>query len=189
VVGRLRSAQRDRGRRAVEVPLRHEVERHVQSPVQAPRHLPPRLHDPPLHERDNRRQVAAAPRRGHDMPPSSQKKIRVVVAKPGLDGHDRGAKVIARALRDAGVEVIGVNSDTPESHQQFAKQHRLPFILLSDSNGAIRKRYGVPATLSLLLGRVTYIIDKQGIVRHIFSSQFTPEKHITDALKTLQTLS
>jgi methylmalonyl-CoA mutase C-terminal domain/subunit len=40
------------------------------------------------------------------MVPSTQKKIRVVVAKPGLDGHDRGAKIIARALRDAGMEVI-----------------------------------------------------------------------------------
>ena len=39
--------------------------------------------------------------------PSSTKKIRVVVAKPGLDGHDRGAKIIARALRDAGLEVSG----------------------------------------------------------------------------------
>ncbi len=91
-------------------------------------------------------------------------------------------------FKDAGAEVIGVSSDTPESHEQFAKQHHLPFVLLSDTNGAIRKRYGVPTTLGLLPGRVTYIIDKQGIVRHIFSSQFTPEKHITEALKTLETL-
>jgi len=40
------------------------------------------------------------------MPAATEKKIRVVVAKPGLDGHDRGAKIIARALRDAGMEVI-----------------------------------------------------------------------------------
>ena len=91
-------------------------------------------------------------------------------------------------FKDAGADVIGISSDTPESHQQFAKQHHLPFTLLSDANGAIRKRYGVPTTFGLLPGRVTYIIDKQGIVRHIFSSQFTPEKHITEALKTLQTL-
>ncbi len=93
-----------------------------------------------------------------------------------------------KVFKDAGAEVIGVSSDSPESHEQFAKQHHLPFVLLSDTNGAIRKRYGVPTTLGLLPGRVTYIIDRQGIVRHIFSSQFTPEKHITEALKTLQTL-
>ena len=91
-------------------------------------------------------------------------------------------------FKDAGAEVIGVSSDTPESHQQFAKQHRLPFTLLSDTNGDIRKRYGVPTTFGLWPGRVTYILDKQGIVRHIFSSQFTPEKHITEALKTLEAL-
>ena len=91
-------------------------------------------------------------------------------------------------FKDAGADVIGVSSDTPESHQQFAKQHHLPFTLLSDIHGDTRKLYGVPTTFGLMPGRVTYIIDKQGIVRHIFSSQFTPEKHITEALKTLQTM-
>ena len=92
-------------------------------------------------------------------------------------------------FKDAGAEVIGVSSDSTESHQRFAAKNRLPFILLSDAGGALRKRYGVPTTFGLLPGRVTYIIDKQGIVRNIFSSQFTPEKHITEALKTLQALS
>jgi thioredoxin-dependent peroxiredoxin len=92
-------------------------------------------------------------------------------------------------FKDAGAEVIGVSSDSAESHQRFAAKNRLPFILLSDAGGALRKRYGVPTTFGLLPGRVTYIIDKQGVVRNIFSSQFTPEKHITEALKTLQALS
>lgn len=92
-------------------------------------------------------------------------------------------------FKDAGAEVIGVSSDSAESHQRFAAKHRLPFILLSDADGALRKRYDVPATFGLLPGRVTYIIDKQGVVRNIFSSQFTPEKHISEALKTLQALS
>jgi thioredoxin-dependent peroxiredoxin len=92
-------------------------------------------------------------------------------------------------FKDAGAEVIGVSSDSAESHQRFAAKHRLPFILLSDADGALRKRYGVPTTFGLLPGRVTYIIDKQGVVRNIFSSQFTPEKHISEALKTLQALS
>ncbi len=91
-------------------------------------------------------------------------------------------------FKEAGAEVIGISSDSAESHQQFASRHRLPFILLSDANGAVRKRYGVPATLGLLPGRVTYIIDRQGIVRHIFSAQFAPGKHITEALKILQAL-
>ena len=52
----------------------------------------------------------------------------------------------------------------------------------------MRKFYGVPATFGLLPGRVKYIIDKQGIVRHIFSSQFAPQMHVTEALKVLQEL-
>jgi peroxiredoxin Q/BCP len=92
-------------------------------------------------------------------------------------------------FKEAGAEVIGMSSDTEESHQQFARNNRLPFILLSDKGGALRKRYGVPSTLGLLPGRVTYVIDKQGIVRHIFSSQFTPEKHIEEALHTIRQLT
>ncbi len=91
-------------------------------------------------------------------------------------------------FKEAGAEVIGISSDSQQSHQQFATRHRLLFLLLSDRDGAVRKRYGVPATFGLLPGRVTYVIDRQGIVRHIFSSQFTPEKHITEALTTLQAL-
>ncbi len=91
-------------------------------------------------------------------------------------------------FKDEGAEVVGVSSDSTAAHQKFATKHRLPFILLSDTDGRVRKRYGVPTTLGILPGRVTYVIDKQGIVRHIFSAQFTPEKHITEALKTLQNL-
>ncbi len=91
-------------------------------------------------------------------------------------------------FKDAGAEVIGISSDSEASHQRFATRHHLPFILLSDKGGKVRKRYGVPSTFGLLPGRVTYIIDKQGIVRHIFSAQFTPQKHIDEALKELEAL-
>jgi len=91
-------------------------------------------------------------------------------------------------FKDAGAQVIGICSDSVESHQQFAAKQRLPFILLSDKGGTVRKLYGVAPTLALLPGRVTYIIDKQGIVRHIFSSFFAPKKHAPEALKVLQAL-
>lgn len=92
-------------------------------------------------------------------------------------------------FKDAGAEVIGVSSDTVQVHGQFSSQNKLPFVLLSDSNGAVRKSYGVPATFGLLPGRVTYVIDKQGIVRYIFSSQFTPTKHVEEALNALKSFS
>jgi len=68
---------------------------------------------------------------------SSTKKIRVVVAKPGLDGHDRGAKVIARALRDAGMEVIYTGlHQTPEQIAETVLQEDADAVGLSILSGA-----------------------------------------------------
>jgi thioredoxin-dependent peroxiredoxin len=92
------------------------------------------------------------------------------------------------AFKEAGAEVIGVSSDSVASHSKFAHKHQLPFILASDPGGTLRKRYGVPATWGILPGRVTYIIDKQGIIRHISTSHFAPERHIEEALNALKAL-
>jgi methylmalonyl-CoA mutase, C-terminal domain len=71
------------------------------------------------------------------MPPASEKKIRVVVAKPGLDGHDRGAKIIARALRDAGMEVIYTGlHQTPEQIVETVIQEDADAVGLSILSGA-----------------------------------------------------
>jgi methylmalonyl-CoA mutase C-terminal domain/subunit len=68
---------------------------------------------------------------------ASQRKIRVVVAKPGLDGHDRGAKIIARALRDAGMEVIYTGlHQTPEQIVETALQEDADAVGLSILSGA-----------------------------------------------------
>ena len=88
----------------------------------------------------------------------------------------------------AGAVVIGVSSDSLERHQEFTKGRQLPFLLLSDADGSLRKAYGVPKTLGLLPGRVTYVIDKKGIVRQIFNSQFFAGKHVTEALGTVRKL-
>lgn len=88
----------------------------------------------------------------------------------------------------AGAEVIGISSDSPTSHQQFATKHSLPFTLVSDVDSRVRQAYGVPSTLGLLPGRVTYIIDLEGKVRHIFNSQFNPKAHVSEAMKVLKTL-
>lgn len=90
------------------------------------------------------------------------------------------------AFQEAGAEVIGISSDSPASHQNFARKHNLPFTLVSDGNSSTRKAYGVPATLGLLPGRVTYVIDREGIVRHVFNSQFNPKAHVEEAMKVLQ---
>src|SRR6185312_8398626 len=89
-------------------------------------------------------------------------------------------------FKKAGAEVIGVSSDSEESHQKFASKYQLPFILISDKKGTLRKHYGVPATLGILPGRVTYVIDKQGTIRHIFNDMFNAQKHIKEALQVIQ---
>ena len=72
----------------------------------------------------------------------SGEKIRVLIAKPGLDGHDRGAKVVARALRDAGMEVIytGIRQ-TPETIAEAALEENVDIIGLSCLSGAHRELF------------------------------------------------
>lgn len=89
-------------------------------------------------------------------------------------------------LNNAGV--IGISSDSVESHKDFSEKNNLPFILLSDPDEDVRREYGVPKTLGILPGRVTYIIDKDGIVRHIFSSQLNYKAHVDEALSALKSL-
>lgn len=89
----------------------------------------------------------------------------------------------------AGAVVIGVSSDSAESHLAFASGHRLPFVLLADTEGSVRRAFGVPKTLGIMPGRVTYVIDKQGIVRHVFSSQFAADRHVAEALAVVRQLA
>jgi peroxiredoxin Q/BCP len=88
-----------------------------------------------------------------------------------------------------GAEVLGVSGQSVESHKSFASHHGLPFLLLSDADNKVRHLYGVPATMGIIPGRVTYIIDKKGIVRHIFNSQYQPEKHVEEAKQVLEKIN
>ncbi len=85
---------------------------------------------------------------------NQDKRIRTLVAKPGLDGHDRGAKVIARALRDAGMEVIysGIRQ-TPEQIVDAALQEDVDVLLLSILSGAH----------SFLFPRIMELMKKKGL--------------------------
>lgn len=89
----------------------------------------------------------------------------------------------------AGAVVIGVSSDSAESHQAFSSSHRLPFVLLADTDGSVRKAFGVLKTVGIMPGRVTYVIDKEGIVRHVFSSQFAADRHVAEALAVVRQLA
>jgi peroxiredoxin Q/BCP len=92
-------------------------------------------------------------------------------------------------FKDAGAEVIGVSSQSVDSHKKFASANTLPFILLSDEDGKVKKLYGASSAFGLIAGRITYIIDKKGIVRHVFSSQLNPTKHIEEALRIVKEIN
>jgi peroxiredoxin Q/BCP len=85
-----------------------------------------------------------------------------------------------------GAEVFGISTDPVESHRRFSSEYRLPFRLLSDEKGAVREIYGVPRTLGIFPGRVTYVIDRDGKVIHIISSQLDYKKHVVEAIKALK---
>ena len=104
---------------------------------------------------------------------------------PGCTAESCSFRDSHEAFTDAGAKVIGISSDSVDSHRAFATKHSLPFTLLADEGGAVRKQFGVGRTLGLLPGRVTYVIDPQGVVRHEFSSQFKPKKHIDEALAVI----
>ena len=87
---------------------------------------------------------------------------------------------------DAGAVVIGISGDSVESHVKFADKHHLPFTLLSDGDGALRKAWGVNKSLGVLPGRVTYVIDPEGVLRSRFSSQLRPKQHKAEALTTIR---
>src|SRR4051795_2801295 len=65
-------------------------------------------------------------------------------------------------FKEAGAEVVGISSDSAAAHRAFADKHRLPFLLVADEGGKVRKLYGVPSTFGLFPGRVTYVIDAGG---------------------------
>jgi peroxiredoxin Q/BCP len=91
-------------------------------------------------------------------------------------------------FKDLGAEVIGISSDSIASHEKFAKQYRLPFLLLSDYDKKIRTLFGVkPSLFGLIPGRVTYVADKEGIIRLVFDS-LVAKNHIPKALEMIKKL-
>ncbi|PTL83901.1 peroxiredoxin [Vitiosangium sp. GDMCC 1.1324] len=108
---------------------------------------------------------------------------------PGCTAQACSFRDSYESFTEVGAEVIGVSHDSSSSHDSFASKHRLPFTLISDGDGALRKSYGVPRSfLGLLPGRVTYVIDHNGVVQHVFNSQIQATKHISEALEVVKRL-
>ena len=91
---------------------------------------------------------------------------------------------LSDVFEEAGAVVIGISSQSVESHKQFAEQNKLNYTILSDTGSEVRKLFGVPSKIfGLVPGRVTYIADKSGKVVYIFNSQTNVIRHVDEALK------
>lgn len=107
--------------------------------------------------------------------------------------HTPGCTTQACSFRDAyqdfqdlGAEVIGVSGDSVSSHQNFQQKHKLPFILLSDTDRKLRKLFGVPTSLfGLIPGRVTYVFNASGKAIYIFDNM-SAKNHISKALQAIK---
>lgn len=88
---------------------------------------------------------------------------------------------------DLNTVVIGISSDDVASHKAFAEKYNLPFTLLADTEKKVRSMFGVPAFgAGLIPGRVTYIVDKKGIVQYVFNNMKDAELHIDKSLEILK---
>jgi peroxiredoxin Q/BCP len=88
---------------------------------------------------------------------------------------------------EADALIIGISGQSVDSHKKFAEKYQLSFTLLSDEGDKVRNLFGVPVNFfGLLQGRVTYVIDKSGIVVYIFNSQSQAKRHVDEALRVLK---
>lgn len=123
-----------------------------------------------------------------------EKKVLVIYFYPKDDTP--GCTKQACFLRDQyedfkqiGAEVIGISGDSVSAHKKFTHKYDLPFILLSDGDKSLRKLFGVPSSfMGLLPGRVTFIIDKKGIVRMIHNSM-DAQTHFPKVVEMVKELS
>ena len=106
-----------------------------------------------------------------------------------------GCTVEACAFRDAyedfvaaGAEVVGVSRDAAASHTQFAARYKLPFTLLSDLGGTVHALYGIQTRLGILHDRVTFVIDRSGIIRSVFTSMVDMRGHVQSSLPVVREL-
>jgi peroxiredoxin Q/BCP len=107
---------------------------------------------------------------------------------PGCTAEACSFRDSYEAFVQAGAQVVGVSADDAASHQAFKARNHLPFTLLSDPGGVAAKALGVKKTFGLIAGRVTFVIDRAGVVQHRFDSQLQVNKHVEEALALVKRL-
>ncbi len=107
---------------------------------------------------------------------------------PGCTAEACGFRDKYDLFKIFGAQVWGVSNDNDISHRRFIEKYKLPFPLLCDTDNYLRKMFGVPKALGIIDGRVTYIIDADGIVKHVFNDLLNSPKHVSEALRILDSI-
>ncbi len=113
--------------------------------------------------------------------------------KDNTPGCTKEACAFRNACEDfseKGVDIYGISNDSSASHRGFKSSNNLPYPLLSDPKGKLREKFGVKKDLfGLLSGRVTYIVDEQGTVQHIYKSHLNIDGHIKESLEAVDRIN
>ena len=109
---------------------------------------------------------------------------------PGCTAEACSFRDATPELQKAGARVVGISRDSVASHKHFADKHGFQYPLLADVDGAVRERFGVgKALFGLADGRVTFVIDDKGIVRHRFESLMRATRHVDEAIAIVRSLA
>lgn len=140
-------------------------------------------------------EIELADQHGRPFKLTAQRGVKNVVVYFYPMDDTRVCTIQACGFRDAyadlvgmDTEVVGISAQEEASHQRFASKYELPFTLLTDAGAKVRKAYGVRGFLALVPGRVTYVIDKQGIIRAATKDMFDGERHVREALEALRVI-
>ncbi len=132
---------------------------------------------------------------GNDISLSELKKLGPVVLyfypRDFTPGCTREACMFRDAFEDLtsdGASVVGVSIDDEASHKRFATEHRLPYALLSDPGHALAKQYDIVRLFGLGAQRVTFVIDREGIIRAKIHSELSMSRHVKDTKDALAAL-
>lgn len=111
------------------------------------------------------------------------------LAGPGCTSQSCSFRDAAEDFANLNARVIAVSAQSDQKSADFKRINRLPFSVISDTDKQLQKLYNVPSTFGLIPGRVTFVIDKQGIIRKVFNSQFNATQHVAVAKETLSSLN
>jgi len=108
---------------------------------------------------------------------------------PGCTAQSCSFRDNYSAFNELNTQVIGVSQDSVESHKDFSQRNQLSYPILCDADGSVRKLYGLKKLFGLIPDRVSFAINKNGIIQHVFCSQFQSTKHIEEMLNACRKIT